>query len=87
MHTLRPRYSVWYSSDTFLVPSPPQSIWLVSLDDAEPPPPLALQDKLLDPKTVTHLFSITPTIGCVVTGLIGKPDTSSSGHHVCKASD
>ncbi|RSH93864.1 Proteasome subunit YC7alpha/Y8 (protease yscE subunit 7) [Saitozyma podzolica] len=29
-----------------------------------------LQDKLLDPETITHLFQITPTIGCVMTGLI-----------------
>ena len=30
-----------------------------------------IQDKLLDPASVTHMFKITEHIGCVVTGMIG----------------
>jgi hypothetical protein len=30
-----------------------------------------LQDKLVDPSTITHLFKLTKNIGCVMTGMIG----------------
>ena len=30
-----------------------------------------LQDKLLDPITVTHVYAITEDIGCVMTGMTG----------------
>jgi len=29
------------------------------------------QDKLLDPSSVTHLHAITPTVGCLMTGMVG----------------
>lgn len=28
------------------------------------------QDKLIDPSSVTHLFRISPSVGCVITGSI-----------------
>ena len=31
-----------------------------------------LQDKLIDPTSVTHIFKITNKIGCVMTGMVGK---------------
>lgn len=30
-----------------------------------------LQDKLLDPDSISHLFKITDTVGCVMTGMTG----------------
>lgn len=41
-----------------------------------------MKDKLLDPETITHLFQITPTIGAVMTGLIGA-SAASSGSSSC----
>lgn len=31
----------------------------------------SLQDKLIDPDSVTNIFQITPEIGCLMTGLYG----------------
>ena len=42
------------------------------------------QEKLVAPTSVTHLFNITPTIGCVMTGMIGaRPSFSSSNRLHC----
>lgn len=30
-----------------------------------------IQDKLLDPATITHLYKLTNGIGCVMTGMLG----------------
>lgn len=29
-----------------------------------------LQDKLIDPDSVTHIFQLSPSVGCVITGSI-----------------
>lgn len=35
-----------------------------------------MQDKLIDPRTVTHLFRISPSVGCVMTGSIADARAS-----------
>jgi hypothetical protein len=37
-----------------------------------------LQDKLLDPDSISHIFNITPSIGCVMTGRHGALPSRSS---------
>lgn len=39
---------------------------------------LFLQDKLIDPDSVTNIFQITPEIGCLMTGLYGTSTCLSS---------
>lgn len=31
---------------------------------------MTLQDKLIDPASVSHIFQISPSVGCVITGSI-----------------
>ena len=51
----------------------------ISAPPSGPPPtpaPQSSQDKLVDPSSVTHMFKITETIGCVMTGVL--PDSKSA---------
>ena len=49
------------------------SIAVRGLDSAVVITQKKVPDKLMVADSVTHLFNITPTIGCVMTGLIGSP--------------
>ncbi|XP_034253099.1 proteasome subunit alpha type-6-like [Thrips palmi] len=46
------------------------SVALKGVDTAVVATQKKVPDKLLDPKTVTHLYKLTDSIGCVMTGLI-----------------
>ena len=37
---------------------------------------LPLQDKLIDPSSVTHVFKLSPSVGCVMTGSIADARAS-----------
>ena len=43
--------------------------WLGTRGAPPPPPPLLAQDKLLDDSYMTHVYNVTATIGCVLTGI------------------
>lgn len=34
-----------------------------------------IKDKLVDPTSVSYLFRLTPTVGCVMNGLIGASES------------
>jgi hypothetical protein len=37
-----------------------------------------VEDKLIDPTSITRMFKITNTVGCVITGMIGENCTRKS---------
>lgn len=37
---------------------------------------MTLQDKLIDPSSVSHIFKLSPSVGCVMTGSIADARAS-----------